>query len=126
MEKTLNVILVNPGQPAVVTTLPNTLKAAQRAVGGYIECVPVESYGHRALLICDEEGKLKGLAANRRVGHDVITGPFFLCDTDGDGEFASLKDHDLQFWQKEFAQPQEITPQEVEDATYMHVYGFNF
>ena len=39
-----------------------TLEQLQRAVGGYIEAVP----GTRSRAYCNEEGRLRGLAFNRR------------------------------------------------------------
>ena len=43
-------------------TVPNTLEAFQAAVGGYIEVVGLDA---NAALVCNKEGKLTGLPANR-------------------------------------------------------------
>lgn len=78
--------MVEPGKPAYETEIENTLEAEQEAVGGYIEVLPLDN---EKLLICNEEGKLNGMRGNRRIGNEVIVGPFFIVGEDGD-EFRSL------------------------------------
>ncbi len=57
----MQVIRKDPGKPPRLVEIPNTLKALQQAVGGYIETV---SFCEDALVICNEEGLLMGLAPN--------------------------------------------------------------
>ena len=47
----LRVVMVEPGKPAYETEIENTLAGEQRAVGGYIEVVPLDN---EKLLICNE------------------------------------------------------------------------
>lgn len=108
----LRVVMVEPGKPAYETEIENTLEGEQRAVGGYIEVVPL---GDGKLLICNEEGKLNGMQGNRRIGNDVIAGPFFIVGEDGD-EFRSLTDEEVKKSLKRFAEPEEISQEEVENA----------
>ncbi|KLU62317.1 hypothetical protein CEB3_c13610 [Peptococcaceae bacterium CEB3] len=88
----IKILVFRPGQSPEVRAIPNTLKALQSVVGGYIEVIHLED---GLLLVCDEEGKLKGYPPNRRVGRDVICGTFFICRSDGD-EFMSATDEDLK------------------------------
>ena len=60
----IKVLKVAPGQAPERITMPNTLEAFQEAVGGYIETVGLDA---NAVLVCNEEGKLSGLPANRQV-----------------------------------------------------------
>lgn len=55
-------VAIHPDATFTATRLsqPPTLTQLQQAVGGYIETVP----SRRALAFCDEEGLLKGKAAN--------------------------------------------------------------
>ena len=78
-------------KPKVV---PNMLEAMQELVHGNIETVTLED---GLVLICNEEGFLKGLPLNANVvtphGRQNIRGDFFLCGTQGD-QFVSL--HNVQ------------------------------
>ena len=108
----LRVVMVEPGKPAYETEIENTLETEQRAVGGYIEVLPLSD---GKLLICNEEGKLNGMQGNRRIGNDVIAGPFFIVGNNGD-EFRSLTDEEVKESLKRFAEPEEISQEEVENA----------
>ena len=48
----------------------------QRVVGGLIEEIDLND---NTVLVCNEEGKLMNLQANRSVGRDVVAGTFFYC-----------------------------------------------
>ena len=111
-ENKLRVVMVEPGKPAYETKIDNTLEAEQKAVGGYIEVVPL---GDGKLLICNEEGKLSGIQGNRRIGKDIIAGPFFIVGEDGD-EFRSLTDEEVKESLERFAEPEENSQEEVENA----------
>ena len=80
-----------------ITNISNTLENMQRFVGGYIETVTVLN-NPQVILICDEEGLLKGRAVNPSIPDSdeygrglVIVGDCFLCGVDGE-EFADLPD----------------------------------
>ena len=111
-ENVLRAVYVEPNKPAYETEIENTLEAEQEAVGGYIEVLPLDN---EKLLICNEEGKLNGMQGNRRIGNDVIAGPFFIVGEDGD-EFRSLTDEEVKESLKRFAEPEEISQEEVENA----------
>ena len=112
--------MVEPGKPAYETEIENTLEAEQKAVGGHIEVLPLDN---EKLLICNEEGKLNGMRGNRRIGNDVIAGPFFIVGEDGD-EFRSLTDEEVKASLKRFAEPEEISQEEVENAMSAGVMFF--
>ena len=119
-ENKLRVVMVEPGKPAYETEIENTLKAEQEAVGGYIEVLPLDN---KKLLICNEEGKLNGMRGNRRIENDVIAGPFFIVGEDGD-EFRSLTDEEVKESLERFAEPEEISQEEVENAISAGVMFF--
>ena len=60
---------------------------------------------------------------NRRIGNDVIAGPFFIVGEDGD-EFRSLTDEEVKESLKRFAEPEEISQEEVENALSAGVMFF--
>ena len=62
-EKEITVLKVEPGKSPETVTMPNTLDAMQKMVGGYIEVLPLSD----VCLVCNEDGKLMGLEGNRRL-----------------------------------------------------------
>ena len=101
VQEQIRVLRFQPGKAPEEVTISNTLEAFQSAVGGYIEALGLDG---GAVLVCNEEGKLMGLSANRRVGGDTITGTFLIAGS-ADGEFCSLSDEDTAHYAQEFAQP---------------------
>jgi hypothetical protein len=77
----------------VIETKPNngtdfSLEELQAIVGGYIEVVSLRD---GRLIVCDEEGKLKGKDFNTRATyilqaamptHDFVVGDVLVCDAD--------------------------------------------
>ena len=58
----IRVLRAEPGGPVRELQIENRLEAFQKSVRGNIECVGLKD---GAVLICDDEGKLKGLRPNR-------------------------------------------------------------
>lgn len=82
--KDIQVIVKRPGEPAEVTKIPNTLKAFQELVGGYIETVSIRM---DIVAIVNEEGRWMNLPRNIR----GLVGTIVFAKVNGD-EFGSLKD----------------------------------
>jgi hypothetical protein len=82
------------GQAPSVLVLDGSLESLQGAVGGYIEAV---SLSDNLVLICNEEGKLRGLSPNKPLGRDVICGDFLIVASDDEGDFVSLDENGVQF-----------------------------
>lgn len=72
------------------TAIENTLEAFQEAVGGYIQAVTLFQ---GIVLVCDEEGVLKGRAPSCTVFDSPIVGDWLLCGADG-SEFTDLRPAD--------------------------------
>lgn len=64
MQKKIKVIVKDPGKPARVVWISNTLENLQRTVGGYIEIVTIST---NFVIICNKERKLLGLPHNCRL-----------------------------------------------------------
>ena len=81
-----------------ITNIENSLKNMQNYVGGYIETVTILK-NPQVILICDEEGVLKGRAVNPSIPDlaehggwaPEIVGDCFFCGVSGE-EFADLPD----------------------------------
>lgn len=89
----MNVLYKAAGKPFEWAAIDNTLEAMQKLVGGHIETVALPG---NMVLVCDEEGVLKGKPLNaivktRREHDNPIVGNFFVCLEDGE-EFAGF-DH---------------------------------
>lgn len=97
----IQALRVAPGSAPEIVTVPDKLESLQAAVGGYIEVLELDC---GVCLICNEEGKLLGLPANRQVGGDIIAGTFLIVG-EADGEFCSLADSDAAYYAEKFAQP---------------------
>ena len=70
--------------------IENTLEALQRAVCGYIECLPL--IPDRAVMIVNEEGLLRGMVPNRSASRGagmMIVGPALIVGVDGE-EFTDV------------------------------------
>lgn len=90
----IRVMIKEPYKNPYETEIENTLEEFQRIVGGYIETVPCPGVPE-AEIICNEEGKIKGLAPNLSLTPDVIVGTVIVVGTvimygDDGEEFVSL------------------------------------
>ena len=114
----MKILIVEPNKAPYESFLDYNLEAMQKIVGGNIEVVNLEQ---NTALVCNEEGKLDGLEGNRRVGHDVIAGTFFIVGDNNEGEFISLTDEQISNYHKRFKDSEEISSEEVEDSIYIEV-----
>lgn len=111
----IHVLKVEPGRPPKEMTIPHTLEVFQNTVGGSIEILDLDS---DACLVCNEEGKLIGLPANRRIGGDIIAGTFLIVGA-ADGDLCSLSDDAAAYYTKHFAEPiSEPGQEELRGFTY--------
>ena len=72
-------------RPPYITFISNTLENMQRFIGGYIEAVNLST---DCVVICDEEGRLKGLPENPSAVPGLV-GDVFYVGVKGD-EFTDL------------------------------------
>lgn len=83
----IRVIIKRPDEPVGhYETIPNTLKALQQAVGGYIETVTIGKY---LAVICNEEGRIRGLPYNCHVCDIGFLGTIIAVGVDGE-EFTDV------------------------------------
>ena len=125
MSEKMRAVLVEPGETARTVEMGTGLRDLQSAVMGYIEtCYPFED--QNALIVCNEEGKINGLPANRAIYDsegdlaDIICGPFVVCSFDGE-DFASLSDEQIGRYTEQFRYPErfEMTSGRISVTTYM-------
>ncbi|KXL53854.1 hypothetical protein CLNEO_10800 [Anaerotignum neopropionicum] len=122
-ENKIKVVKMDVGKSPVVKEIDNTLGALQTEVGGLIECVYLDG---GCLAVVNEEGKLNGMEPNRRLGSDIICGPFFVCGDSEDGEFVSLDNKQVEEYMQMFSDVPIFTGEEPEIKPRMTFMGFEF
>lgn len=109
------VLLVEPQKRPRVVEIDDTLDALQELVGGYIESIyPFED---EVALVCNEEGKLRGLPYNRALYdedgdmYELIAGNFFIIGAPEDAEdFTSLTQEQIEKFTEMFNVIERYTP----------------
>lgn len=103
-EQFVTVVQVNPRERPVKASIKNDLASMQKAVGGLIEVFRWKDF----LVVCNDEGKVSNMLANRALFDengkllDVICGPFFLVQSNVEGDFISLSNDEVEKGIKEF------------------------
>lgn len=82
----ISALVKRPGEPPRHVNVSNSLEALQKNVGGYIEAVTIAT---DLVIICNEEGLLRGLPYNCRVCGVDFVGTILMVGRDGE-EFADL------------------------------------
>ena len=110
-ELKLSVLLVEPGKCPKVIGIEDTLEAMQNIVGGDIEVY--EPFDDEIAIVCNEEGKVKGLPLNRAIYSDrgelvdIIAGTFFVCYAPVDSEgFLNLPKELAKKYEEYFKEPE--------------------
>ena len=108
-KSTLTVLMVEPGKAPYQAAIGADLKSLQQVVGGYIESIA--PYDDPVAIVCNEEGKLRGLPANRALRdedgdiYDIVAGNFFLAGI-GEDDFIDLPDELVEQFAEQFRQPE--------------------
>lgn len=116
----MRVVYVTPNNTPIDIKIKTDIKSLQNAVGGLIE--PIYNYDG-TIIVGNDEAKLIGMKGNRRLENgSVIAGPFFVCG-DGGENFISLTDEQIEKYMNKFAEPEQISNEEVEDDMGFVIYG---
>lgn len=91
----MKVLIKNVGENTKIADIENDLQSLQNLVEGYIEALPLTK---DVLLICNEEGKLKGLPVNFNIVingkiESIVGNVFFVGKNDSD--FDSLTNEQI-------------------------------
>lgn len=108
--QTIKALLIEPMQKPRVIEIEVSLESYQQQVGGLIEILYLED---DAVLVVNEEGKLLGLAPNRRFYDDILVGNILILGIRGEN-LVGLSDENIRKYTEQFAEPEEIDPDEVE------------
>ena len=107
----MRVLVVEPEHRPEVKEINDSLKEMQGIVGGYIQAIyPFEE---PVALVCNDEGKLMDLPANRGLRdengqiYDIVFGTFFLCGAPADSDhFTSLTPEQIEQYRNMFYTPE--------------------
>ncbi|MHB8131184.1 MAG: DUF3846 domain-containing protein [Mobilitalea sp.] len=109
--KKIDVLLLEPGKVPVEVAIGSELEDLQEIIGGHIETAYY--YLDPIVIICDEEGKIKGLPLNRAIRgedgeiKDIMAGSFLICG-DGEEDFESLSKELIEKYKARFEKPEEF------------------
>ena len=121
--KMMKVVMVEPHKPAYMTEIGRDYKSLQKAVGGGL-IEPIYFLNERGVvMVGNEEAKLLGMDGNRRFEDGIVAGPFIICGDNGE-DFCSLTDEQCEKYVRQFAEPEQITRQEVEDDMKIEITFF--
>lgn len=95
----IKVLIKRPGEPPRSVWISDTLENLQRTVGGYIEIVTLQ---RGLVVICDEEGRLKGKPHNCTVRGVSFVGDIVIAGQDGE----ELADYPTDFQTIKAAYPE--------------------
>lgn len=76
----IKVLIKQPGRAPYSTAINDTLENLQRTVGGYIEIVTLQ---RGLVVICDEEGRLKGKPYNCTINGVSFVGDIVIAGQKG-------------------------------------------
>lgn len=106
----MRILVVEPEYKPEVREINDSLKEMQGIVGGLIQPIYLDD---SVVLICNDEGKLMNLPANRGLRDengqmcDIIFGTFFLCGAPADTDhFTSLTPEQIERYKERFHTPE--------------------
>ncbi len=105
----MRVLVVEPEHRPEVKEIDGSLKSMQEIVGGLIQPIYLDN---SVALVCNDEGKLMNLPANRGLRdkdgqiYDIVCGTFFLCGAPADCDhFVSLTTEQIERYKQQFHTP---------------------
>ena len=107
----MRILVVEPERRPEVREIDGSLESMQKVVGGWIQAL--YPFDEPLALVCNDEGKLMNLPANRGLRdedgqiYDIVVGTFFLCGAPADSDhFTSLTPEQIERYRKRFHTPE--------------------
>lgn len=107
----MRILVIEPERRPEVREINDSLESMQELVGGLIQ--PIYPFEEPVALVCNDEGKLMDLPANRGLRdkdgqiYDIVCGTFFLCGAPADTDhFTSLTWEQIERYRKLFYTPE--------------------
>lgn len=106
----MRILVVEPERRPESREIDGTLEAMQGIVGGLIQPIYLDDF---VVLVCNDEGKLMNLPANRGLRdkdgqiYDIVFGTFFLCGAPADSDhFTGLTPEQIEQYRERFYTPE--------------------
>lgn len=80
----VNILYKKPNEFPVEMIIDDELENYQELVEGYIEVFPISD---NFVIVCNEEGKLRGMKENVIVNGELIVGPVIFVGANEEGDF---------------------------------------
>lgn len=125
-ENRIKVLKVAPNQPPEPVWLENDLTALQEAVSigaSYRGLIEIVNLDEDTCVVCNEEAKLIDLEPNRRLGHDILCGVFYVTGQDEEGELTSLSETAFERYTEQFKTHEVISEEEVAKSIVMRFFS---
>lgn len=119
-EDKIRIIIVEPNEHPRMEYINNDLKTMEAIVDGDIQEVSIDD---EAVLVCNEEGKLLNLKANRSVGDDIIAGTFFIAADLGYEYLSSLSEEQTRKYVQDFYDIEEHSQEKMFKSFSYSIYG---
>ena len=107
------VLVVEPERRPELREIDGSLRTMQEIVGGLIQPVYAFDDDSSVVLVCNDEGKVMNLPANRGLRdedgqiYDIVCGTFFLCGVPaGSDRFTSLTPEQIKRYEERFHTPE--------------------
>ena len=107
----MRILVVEPERRPELREIDGSLESMQEIVGGLIQ--PVYPFDDPVALVCNDEGKLMNLPANRGLRdnagkiYDIVSGTFFLCGAPTDSDrFTGLTPEQIERYEEQFHTPE--------------------
>lgn len=123
----LRTLMILPHEKPIETRVVDELESWQKAVSRQGEDSMMEvtyPFEDNAVVVGNEEAKLIGMEGNRRFGESIYAGPLFIVNDDGRGGFYDLTDEQIEKYSKMFENPEDISPEEVQNDCGFNIFGF--
>lgn len=113
----LRMLMIQPHRTPIVTFVREDIDDLQRAVSDHGEDSRIQytyPFDDDCMVLGNDDAKCIGMEGNRRFGESIYAGPIFITRDNHNSGLCSLTDEQVQKYSEMFAEPQDISQDEVE------------
>lgn len=113
----LRMLMIQPHRTPIVTFVREDIDDLQRAVSDHGEDSRIQytyPFDDDCMVLGNDDAKCIGMEGNRRFGDSIYAGPIFITRDNHNSGLCSLTDEQVQKYSEMFAEPQDISQDEVQ------------